>query len=89
MQYQFVIYRCRRCNRETRAGKGGPTKGDGMVWHSRCLWRIAGGRSVHIPLRIGTVPLGRHCGQVHVPLGMHRRVQHRLAGNEEWDNSRY
>ena len=30
------------------------------IWYGRILWMVAGGRSVQVLVRIGTVPLNRH-----------------------------
>ena len=38
-----------------------------MVWYGGSIWRIAVGRSVQVRRWIGTVSLGRHCGQAGMP----------------------
>ena len=42
----------------------------GMVWYGRILWRVAGGRSIQVLVRIGTLSLCRHLrvGMVAQPL---------------------
>ena len=36
-----------------------------VVWYGRSRWRIAGRRSVQVRLWMGTMPVGRHCGQAY------------------------
>ena len=43
------------------------TEHETTPWYGRSLWRMAGGRNVQVRFRIGTVPLGRHCGQACAP----------------------
>ena len=54
----------------------------GMVWYGRSLWRIAGGRSVQVQLRIGTISIGT-AGRHMCPTSRETLSTHRA---NEWEN---